>query len=164
MRYLEARPQIRSGDLLAWSHRSWASWYDLQVQAVRFFTQSEYCHVGVAWVIGGRVFVIEAVTPQVRIYPLAKLLPFYWMPLHMPWTEQAEEFALMQVGHQYSKWQAIKAYFGYVDTDNLWQCAALTNAILRVNQVKLRVASETPSKLVYAALERPGIYQRLVTE
>jgi hypothetical protein len=162
--YQGARGQIKSGDLLAWSHRSWASWYDLQVQAVRVFTRSEYCHVGVAWVVAGRVFVIEAVTPQVRIFPLSKLLPFYWMPLGAPWKKETEEFALSQVGLYYSKWQAVKAYFGYTDKDDIWQCAALTRAILSADGVDLNPEKETPSALVYAGLSRDGVSQQLITE
>ena len=72
-KYSEYRDQIKSGDLLAWSHRGFRSWHDFKVQAVRLFTQSEYSHVGIAWVVGGRVFVIEAVEPRVRIFPLSKL-------------------------------------------------------------------------------------------
>jgi len=60
MKYSEVRDTIKSGDLLAWSHRGWRTWYDIKIQAVRFFTQSEFSHVGVAWAVGGRVFVLEA--------------------------------------------------------------------------------------------------------
>jgi hypothetical protein len=57
MKYEAAREKVKSGDLLAWSHRGWRSWYDIQIQLVRFFTQSEYSHVGIAWVVGGRVHI-----------------------------------------------------------------------------------------------------------
>ena len=79
--YANIRQHIKSGDLLAWSHRApwWASLRDCKIALVRLFTRSEYCHVGIAWVLGGRVFVIEAVKPEVRIYPLSKLAPFYWV-------------------------------------------------------------------------------------
>lgn len=155
--YEKIRSVIKSGDILAWSHRKWSSWYDLQIQAVRFFTQSEYCHVGTAWVVGGRVFVIEAVTPKVRIYPLSKLLPFYLIPLNDTWAMQAEEFALAQVGCDYSKWKAIKSFFGKPDYDSLWQCAELTVEIAKLNGIDLG-EHYTPSAVVQAALENsPGL-------
>ena len=69
--YQEVRSSIKSGDLLFWSHRELKSWYDLKVQIVRMVTRSEYSHVGVAWVTGGRVFALEAVVPLIRIYPLS---------------------------------------------------------------------------------------------
>ena len=81
MIYKQARPMIRSGDVLAWSHRGIRSWHDLKIWLVRMFTRSEYSHVGTAWVVGNRVFVIEAVMPKVRIYPLSKLGDFYWLQM-----------------------------------------------------------------------------------
>lgn len=155
MKYADARSLIRSGDLLAWSHRSWATWYDMQVMAVRTFTQSEYCHTGIAWVIGGRVFVIEAVTPKVRIYPLSKLLPFWLVRMDAPWGKDAEEFALSQVGADYSKWQAVQAYFGRPPRDELWECAELSRAILDADGIFLD-CKDVPSDLVYAAQRHAG--------
>lgn len=35
MKYKEIRPLIKSGDILAWSHRGWKSWYDIKIQFVR---------------------------------------------------------------------------------------------------------------------------------
>jgi hypothetical protein len=150
--YKNVRDTIKSGDILAWSHRSWGSFYDLQVQAVRFATQSEYCHVGTAWVVAGRVFVIEAVTPKVRIYPLSKLLPFYLIKLDGNWTMEAEEFALAQVGMDYSKLQAIESFFRLPKADNLWQCAELTAAIARHNGLMIG-KKVTPSALVEEVLK-----------
>lgn len=161
-KYSKVRDSIKSGDILAWSHRSWSSFYDLQIQAVRFATQSEYCHVGTAWVVAGRVFVIEAVTPKVRIYPLSKLLPFYLIKLDGNWTNEAEEFGLAQVGMEYSKLQAIESFFRVPKADNLWQCAELTAAIARHNGFMIG-KKLTPSALVEEILGYAGGLM-LVTE
>lgn len=152
MKYAEARRNIKSGDLLAWSHRGWNSLYDVQIQAIRVFTQSEYCHVGLAWVIGGRVFVLEAVTPKIRIYPLSKLGEFYWLPLGAQWRPETEEFALSKVGEVYSKWQAVKSYFKPLRIDNKWQCAEYARQVLLRNGVDLG-EKVTPSAIVKAAQE-----------
>lgn len=148
MNYQDARGKIKSGDLLAWSHRGWRSWYDIQIQLVRFFTQSEYSHVGVAWVTGGRVFVIEAVTPKVRIYPLSKLGEFYWVPDFIDWTPEVEERALGFVGTEYSKWEALAAFFGRTVDATRMQCAKLVCTILGI-----RSSNITPSHVVNAALD-----------
>ena len=99
MSYAETRPRIRSGDLIALTHRSWSSWYDVQIHAVRFFTQSEYSHVALVWEIGGRLFVIESVVPFVRIVPLSSLQKegFYWVPMDAPISDAELEFALSKV-------------------------------------------------------------------
>jgi hypothetical protein len=98
-KYSEIRSQIKSGDLLAFRHEGWKSWHDFKVQLVRMFTRSEYSHVAVAWVVGERVMVVEAVEPCVRIFPLSKLGSFYWIPLNAPWKKETEEKALSYVGH-----------------------------------------------------------------
>lgn len=150
--YEVVRPTIKSGDLLAWTHRKWASIYDMQIQAVRIFTESEFSHVGMAWVVEGRVFVIEAVTPKVRIYPLSKLLPFYLVPLNAPWNKETVEFALAQVGDNYSKWQAIQAFFGVPNLDELWSCAELVRQTMLHDGIDLGDIC-TPSKVVNEALK-----------
>src|SRR3990167_7202548 len=133
MKYAEVRNRIRSGDLLAWTHRGWNSFYDFQVQMVRAFTQSEYSHVGIAWVIGGRVMVIEAVSSGVRIFPLSRLLPCYWVSLKLDWTEWVEETALAIVGRPYdSKLRMVLAFLGIVKQggEERLQCAEFVKLIL----------------------------------
>lgn len=159
--YASSRPAIRSGDLLAWSHRAWGSWYDLQIQAVRIFTRSEYCHVGVAWVVAGRVFVLEAVGQGVRIMPLSRLLPCYWTPLGAAWSAEAEAFALAHVGEPYSKWQAVLAGLRLLrpGADRIWQCAEFAYMTLLAAGITLG-PDITPSGMVLAAQLRgaPNFY------
>ena len=152
MRYSAARPLIRSGDLLAWSHRApfWRSWHDFKVAMVRAFTQSEYSHVGTAWVIGGRVMVIEAVLPLVRIYPLSKAGEFYHLPLQAAWSDAALEYALAKVGHRYSQLQALQAFFHLPRADDLWECAELARAIAAQDGIDLGDKA-TPTAVVRAA-------------
>lgn len=163
MKYTDARPLIKSGDLLAWSHRGWCSWYDLQIQAVRIFTRSEYSHVGIAWVIGGRVFVLEAVKPLVRIFPLSKLVPFYWLPFDGSWTADAEESGLAHIGESYSTLQAVNGFLGTLrpGADTEWQCAEYVDIVMKANGIDLGPVI-TPSALVYQAQNRSAVL-RLVT-
>lgn len=125
MNYATARPQIKTGDLLFWSHGSWQNWHDIQVLAVRVFDTSEYSHVGFAWVVLGRVFVIHAIGRGVCVEPLSTQGSFYWLPMGADFPEEALEKGFSRVGESYSKWQAI---FGFlrrlkIGDDKLWQCA-----------------------------------------
>lgn len=151
--YAQQRYQIRSGDLLAWGHDAFRTWHDIEVQAVRMFTRSEYAHVGCAWVVGGRVLVIEAVVPQVRIFPLSRLLPAYWLAEEprKAWTDENEELALSKIGEAYSKWEAIGAFFGKVATgaNTSWQCAEIASYIRGTNAL-----NPTPTALVADAMQR----------
>ena len=139
--------------MLAWSHREWKSWYDIKVQLVRFFTQSEYAHVAIAWVIGERVFVLEAVMPLVRIFPLSKLGDFYWLPMGCAWSPKTEELALSAIGDQYSQWDAIKAFFSSPAADHTWECAEYVMQVLKNEDIELGT-SAVPSDVVRAALMR----------
>ncbi len=153
MRYQDARPRIRSGDVIALSHNAWASWYDLQIMAVRLFRMSEYTHVGIAWVVGGRVFILHAIGAGVSIAPLSHELPFYWIPVDR-WTRDAESWALSTIGQRYSKWQAILAGLGLLKggEDSLWECAEWASALL--GRLGLPVSG---------ALTPDGLVKRLLT-
>lgn len=153
MIYNKARPMIRSGDILAWSHRGIRSWHDLKIWLVRMFTRSEYSHVGTAWCVGDRVFVIEAVMPLVRIYPLSKLGDFYWLQMGAYWRKATETLALSHVGDAYSQLQAIEAPFLTPMDDERWECAELVARIARQDSIDLG-AVYTPSEIVLAAQKR----------
>jgi len=156
--YVEARSQIKSGDLVALTHKAWSSLYDLQVQAVRVFTESEYSHICVAWVVAGRVFVIESVEPKVRIFPLSNLADegFYLIQTpDKPMTDAELEYGLKWVGvGEYSKLQAIEGQLNMLEvgTDNLWQCSEFTIAMRRLSGLDLG-GKVTPSGVVQKALE-----------
>ena len=150
MKYSDARSTIKSGDLLAWSHRGFGTWHDIKIQIVRIATRSEYSHVGVAWVVGGRVFVIEAVQPLVRIYPLSKLGSFYHIPLGALWRPETEEIALAHIGGPYSQLDAVKAFFRPLGKSVVTECAALVLNILRADGIDLGDRA-TPDAVVYQA-------------
>ena len=153
MKYEQARPMIRSGDVLAWSHRGIHSWHDLKIWFVRMFTRSEYSHVGTAWVVGDRVFVIEAVMPKVRIYPLSKLGDFYWLQMGAYWRKATETLALSFVGDDYSQVQAMVSPFITPPKDDRWECAELVATVARQDSIDLGHAF-TPSAIVLAAQKR----------
>jgi len=151
--YINARDQIRSGDLLAWSHRGWGSWYDFEVQMVRMSTRSEYSHVGLAWNAGGRIMVLEAVQPRVRIFPLSMLLPCYWVSRTWGWDDEDLERAMLRVGQEYSKIDAFKAYFNKLKSgaNSRWQCAEfIVTSLVRRGFADVR---PIPTHVVQHALE-----------
>ena len=153
MKYADARPMIKSGDLLAWTHRGWKTWHDFKVQMVRMFTRSEYSHVGVAWVVGGRVFALEAVMPLSRIYPLSKLGDFYLIPSDASWKPSTEQYALDHIGKEYSQLAAMAAPFKAAEKDRVDQCAAYTIQVLAQDGINLGYRA-VPALVVGAALRR----------
>ena len=150
-KYKEHRSKIKSGDLLAWSHEGWRTWRDWKIQMIRIFTRSEYSHVAVAWVVGGRVLVIEAVRPMARIYPLSKLGDFYHLPMNAPWKPETEEATLNFVGTEYSQLAALKAFFrgiGY----GARECAQLVITVSKSDGIDLGERA-VPDAVMLAALK-----------
>lgn len=160
MKYSEFRKHIRSGDLLAWSHRGWSSWYDIKIQAIRVFDRTEYTHVGMALVLGGRVWVVESVTPLPRLVPLSNLLSCYHVDIPGFHFGQPDiEHALSYVGndeYSYSQIEAIKAFFGENDPENQkLECAEFVKMIW--NRAGLVVPGrDVPSDLVRETLGLGG--------
>ncbi|MES2262079.1 MAG: hypothetical protein V4724_26460 [Pseudomonadota bacterium] len=156
--YSDYRSRIKSGDLIALTHYKWTSWYDLQVQAVRVFTQSEYSHVGIAWEIGGRLFLIESVAPFVRITPMSQLARdgFYHVPLDVPISDAELEFALAEVGTgAYSKWESVLAKLRRlpIGANHAWSCAEFTIWCRALSGVHLGDVA-TPSAVVRSAQDQ----------
>jgi hypothetical protein len=164
--YADARPSIRSGDLIAWGRDDAPrTLHDWEVAAVQGFTRSTYSHVGVALLLGPRVFVIEAVVPRVQLVPLSALLPAYWFAgeIRIEWTDKAEDEALRHIGRPYSKWEAIKAFFGRVKVgDNAVTYCAELAAQIRGPLLVEEFPSPTPASLVKNAMRR-GAQQHFLT-
>lgn len=79
--YESYKHRLRSGDLLAWTTSGFKGLSDIPAYGIRLFTQSEYYHVGIVWVVGGRYLLVEAMPPKVRIYPISKKPNFIHIPM-----------------------------------------------------------------------------------
>ena len=155
MNYAEIRSDIKSGDLLAFQHGSWKSWKEIKTLAVRVFTASTFSHVGIAWVTSGRVFVLEAVTTGVRIFPLSLSGDFYLIPLKAPWFSVTEEYALSKIGFPYSELKAIYAALYELKRGEVSECAAYAREIMYRDGIDLGSMSR-PDTVVLTAQERYG--------
>jgi hypothetical protein len=155
MKYINAREKIKSGDLLAFSHGDWKSWNGIKTNMIRIFTRSTYSHVALAWVIGGRVFALEAVRPKLRIYPLSKLGDFYHINLNAKWSQYTEEYALSKIGVDYSQLTAIRAFFTPLENENVQECAAYAIEVMEKDGIFLGYMAR-PDSVVQAALNNGG--------
>ena len=154
--YVQHRSQIRSGDLLVWSKNPRNKLSNLLLFIIKLFTQSTYAHVGIAWKVGKRLFVIEATMPQVRIIPVSEREEFYHIPLNIEWKKDYEVFLLDKIGLDYSVFDAINAFLGKrLEKDDRWQCAELANEFYRSIGIELGNAY-TPGDLVESVLETQG--------
>lgn len=153
MKYYQARPLIKSGDILAFSHGDWKTLNGFKINMIRIFTRSTYSHIGIAWVVNNRVFVLEAVKPMLRIYPLSHLGSFYLIGMDATWLSTTEDYALSKVGVKYSELLAVKAFFEPLEEGNVEQCAAYVREVLKRESIDLGRRS-TPDAVIKQALKR----------
>ena len=147
-KYSDIRSTIRTGDILAWSHTGNKSFYDFKLWLVKLFTKSKFTHVGIAWVVGSRVFILESVSAGVRIYPLSLALPCYLVSKGHLSSEQLT-FAISKAGQEYSTIECIKAYFNSNNLSNSsWQCAEYVCSVLNLP------CRATPADVVKYLLDR----------
>jgi hypothetical protein len=155
MKYSEFRSRISQGDIVALSHKSYGSWYDLQIMAIRIFDKTEYTHVGVVVEIGDRKFVLESVEPVVRLMPLSNYLDngFYIIPMNAPMSDEEFNYGMSLVGKgKYSKIEAIRAFFKKLNLSSrdVYECAKLVIQCRRMSGIDLGNVA-TPSSVVLAA-------------
>jgi hypothetical protein len=167
MKFSEFKNVVRSGDLIALSHQSWASEKDIESQIVRMATRSEFSHVCVALVEDEDVYCIEAIVPHVSITRLEERLSegFYHIPTpDKPMTEEEKQYGLSKVGDGYSKLEAIEGYLDLlkIGYDGLWQCSELTIAMRRLSGLDLGPIA-TPAKVVEKAMKL-GYEMRFITK
>ena len=132
--YRYCRDAIKSGDLLLWTQPSWASWKGIKIQIVRLWQSmkygkeyGKYTHAGIA-LVGplGRVWVIESVSPLIRMVPLSNVLPASWCPVESRWDSQTTEWLAPLIGTgKYSEVEAMAAAAGLDETAGSWECAKL---------------------------------------
>lgn len=163
MEQIKDRDSIKSGDLLVWSKdtrgRGKSAFF---LNLVRLMTRSEFAHTAIAWNIEGRLYVVEATIPYVRIMPIRPADEFYHIPMNIDWNINCEKFLLDKLGLDYSFMDGIRAFLGKtVEEDDDWQCAELVNYFYKEIGIDLGNAF-TPNKVVRAALKARQTYIRKV--
>jgi hypothetical protein len=100
---------------------------------------------------------VEAIPPEVRIYPLSKLMPFYYIKTPFIATDITELNLLRLVGTPYSKWEAFKAAFTKnTNNDKVIQCAKLVNQIFSEFNPSYKDLYDTPESTVSYTLSLDG--------
>lgn len=154
--YDRAGEVIQSGDLLIWSKNTISTISNAVLELIRIATLSDYAHVGIAWKVSGRLFVIEATMPSIHIAPVSALEEFYFLNMGIDFTSEAQDWLLSKVGLKYSIDDALRAMVGKTcEADDRWQCAELANKFYKSVGRDFGEAY-TPGQLVSAAVEVSG--------
>lgn len=145
---------IQSGDLLVWSKDKRSTLSNVYLNVIRVATSSEYAHTAIAWRINGRLFIVEATMPNIRLIPVFADDEFYHIPMGLEWQNDSEEYLIDKLGLLYSLMDAMRGYFGItVENDRKYQCAELCKEFYELHGYVLECGL-TPAKLVKCILEK----------
>ena len=107
--YSEYRDKIKDGDILFYSCDG-----SLTSKIVSKWTKSEYTHVGMAYTIGNRVFVIESYPGVgVRMVPMSLRIPHTVVSMGFVWNDNADVVAMNNMMKPYGWLDLVKAAFGW---------------------------------------------------
>jgi hypothetical protein len=122
MRYEEVRPLVKNGDVVFFSsHRSLGDWLIKQWSelVVKGLTKGVYSHVGQAYWLGPRLFLLEAsFEGGVRMVPMSMRQPDKIVEMKLNWGSPTESVAFENMGKKYGKWEAVSAGLGMRELHN----------------------------------------------
>jgi len=141
MQYAQARPYIKSGDVLLFRGTGLMAWI------VRLKRKSQYSHAGIAWCVGERVLVLESrpkhcgVTIDRQLSAALDDMPT-WIP-SWAWDSNCEARALSQLGVAYGWLNAIRAGLGMRPKGKTLDCSEYVAYVLGMPTIYC----ETPQTL-----------------
>ena len=128
--YKEFRSSIKSGDQLFFTGSGNGGLINKAIfLIIQFMTRSRFGHVGIAYVTGDRVFVVEAVTPRVQLIPLSMKGDF----VHIDMSGVFQRFSLLDeqklldtIGHRYGTINAVRSAFLKPSTTDSLFCSQMS--------------------------------------
>ena len=102
MKYSEIRDQLRTGDLVSWKINKLDSIFSFILYLYQKILKPRSVHVGVVLKMNGRLFVVEARPPCVRLYPLSMMEDFSYVPVGLPENDKHVDYLLENMGVSYS--------------------------------------------------------------
>lgn len=159
MLYEEIRHKIKTGDMLLWRATKEGTFRNiLERWFVTHGTSSPYSHVGIAWVGGGRVWVMEITTHGCAPRLLSSCGDFDWVSSPKELSEQALTYAFDCFGVWiYSRTQAVLGALKrlVVGNDLKGQCAEYFLAVHAVDKTEPTTIA-TPAACAEGAMKNWG--------
>lgn len=157
--YSEIKSKIKTGDLVAWDSPKYSSLLTFILFLYQKITGAVYTHVGVVVKIGGRLYVVEAVPPMVRIFPLENQKRFYWIDATVKGSASRQlGFLTARVGKPYSILDMFKIFLGMENSKEDYYCSELAaDFYLHFGYITDPEAGYSPDTIVKAISEREGV-------
>lgn len=156
--YSEIRSELKTGDLIAWDDAELDSFFGIILYLYQKILKAKYTHVGVVVRIGGRVFIVEATPPEVRLIPLKMLTDFYHIKANVKANPQSQiKFLLATLGTTYSLWDMAKGLFKLGSSKKDFYCSELAGHFYNeFGHLTDRTAGFSPDTIVEALIKHTG--------
>lgn len=143
---------IKNGDLLAWKNDG-----SMLGNLVSYMTRGVYTHVGIAWTLHNRAYVIDAYHKGgVRLRYLGDNLPVDIIHTQIKWTKQLEDDALSKLGRSYHYLGAAMLGFDITPSFDSEVCSLYAASILRKGGLDIpkdKKIALTPQRLIDILLD-----------
>lgn len=156
--YSEIKSEIKTGDLIAWNSPEIDSFFGLVLYLYQKILKANYIHVGIAINIGGRIFIVEATPPEVRLIPLNMTSDFLHIKADVKANPEHQiKFLLDTLGTKYSLWDMLKSLFKIARSNNDYYCSELAGYFYNeFGHITDRDVGFSPDSIVEALIGRTG--------
>jgi len=158
--YSEIRDTIRTGDLISWRAGKVNSIFTFILYLYQKILKPKSVHVGIVVNdIGGRVLIVEARPPCVRIFPLSLMEDFDLIRTNIPYEQNNIDLLLEKVGYPYKALDVAKGLFYLDDDKNALYCSEIADIYYKAIKYLPEGyydAGRTPDQLVEAIIEVSG--------
>ncbi len=144
MNYNDIRNTLKSGDLVFYSSHN-----GIGDKLIKWWSKSKYSHVGVVWVVAGRVFLLEASAfGGVRLVPLSKRMPDLIVRMNLEWNAAAEQQAMEHMMDKYSFYDALLAGLHKKYKSSNWICTEYAASIVEKCGYSFPKSAQLPEDFV----------------
>lgn len=155
--YSEIRSTVTTGDLIAWNKPGFKSTTGMLLLLYQKILKAKYTHVGVAAVLGGRIMIIEATPPAVRIFPLSMLTDFDIIKTEIADIPNHLDVLLTQLGKPYSLLDFFRGIFHISGGNSKYYCSQLASKYYNdIGYIDNEFAGLTPDSIVEEISKRSG--------
>lgn len=156
--YSKIKPDIKSGDLLAWRVTRIGNIFDFILFLYQKIFGVTYSHVGIAVRLGKRVFLVEATPPSVRIYPLSMCDDFYLIKArNLKFSLSDLNLLFKHLGKRYSLTDLVKGFLNMKNNNSSLYCSELAKEFYKdIGYLENADDCITPDDIVKAVQNKSG--------
>lgn len=153
--YSEIRGSITTGDLVAWNKPGFKSATGMLLLLYQKILKAKYTHVAVTAVLGGRIMIIEATPPAVRIFPLSMLEDFDLVKTEIADIPNHLDVLLTQLGKPYSIMDFFRGLLHISGGNSDYYCSKLASKYYNdIGYIDNEFAGLTPDSIVEKICKR----------